>query len=340
MIRSAACLSALLGVICYGADAQQSSSQAQEGFYNGKTLRIIVGFPPGGGFDIYARAIAREMGKHIPGAPTIIVQNMPGAASLNSIKYMDVGAPQDGTAINTFNSGVILDSLTNPDKIGLKLTDYHFIGSAARDIPVCYAWHTAGIRNLKDITPDRQFILGNTTRGSSTYINGSILKNFLGVNLRHVLGFPGSAEQRLAIERGEITGDCGSWSSVPVDWLKNARVIPLVKFSTQSVEGLPANIPYVGDLIDEQSKKDLVAFVLASVELGKPYVVSKKVPAARVTILRRAFDQTMTDSDFLAASRKLGIPISPIGGEDAGTIIERIYGAPPQIVQQSLQFLE
>lgn len=303
-------------------------------------MRIIVGFPPGGGFDIYARAIARELGKYIPGAPTIIVQNMPGAASLNSVKYMDVGAPQDGTAINTFNGGVILDSLTNPDRIGLKLTDYQFIGSAARDVPVCYAWHTAGINSLKDITTDKQFILGNTTRGSSTYINGSILKNLLGVNLRHVLGFPGSSEQRLAIERGEITGDCGSWSSIPVDWLKNNRVVPLVKFSQQTADGLPASIPYVGDLISEPAKKDLVAFVLASAELGKPYIVSRKVPADRVKVLRTAFDQTMMDRDFLATSSKLGLPISPVSGGEAEGVIRRIYAAPSQIVQQSLQFLE
>ncbi len=340
MQRYATYVTSILALASFGLDARSSIALSQENFYSGKTVRIIVGFPPGGGFDIYARAIAREIGKHIPGASAVIVQNMPGAASLNSVKFLDVGAPQDGTAINTFNSGVILDSLTNPEKIGLKLSEYQFIGSAARDVPVCYAWHTAGISSLEDITADKPYILGNTTRGSTTYINGSILKNLLGVNLRHVIGFPGSAEQRLAIERGEITGDCGSWSSIPVDWVLNKRVRPLVKFSTQMADDLPADVPYVGDLISDQSKKDLITFVLASAELGKPYIVSRNVPADRVKLLRGAFDQTMKDPEFLATSRKLRLPISPISGEEAEAIIRRIYSAPQKVVQQSLQLLE
>ena len=162
----------------------------------------------------------------------------------------------------------------------------------------------------------------------------------LGINVRHVLGFPGSAEQRLAIERGEVTGDCGSWSSIPVDWIRNNRVIPLVKFSTQSSADLPAGIPYVGDLIGDEAEKKLVAFVLASAALGKPYIVSRAVPADRVKILRSAFDQTMKDAEFLAASRKLALPISPLTGDEAEAIIKGIYAAPPEIVQKSLQFLE
>jgi hypothetical protein len=155
-----------------------------------------------------------------------------------------------------------------------------------------------------------------------------------------VLGFPGSAEQRMAIERGEVTGDCGSWSSIPPDWITNKRIVPLVKFSTYAVDNLPQATPYIGDLIKDSEKRALVQLVLASGELGKPYIVSKKVPSDRIAILRSAFNATMSDAEFLASAKKLSLFVSPLTGEQAEDVIRNIYSAPPEIVRQSLQFLE
>lgn len=311
-----------------------------EDFFAGKTVKIVVGFSPGGGYDTYARALARSYGAHIPGKPSVIVQNMPGAASLKSVLYLDMGAPQDGTVINTFNNGVILESMTTPEKVKVRFNDFHWIGSTTRDFRVCYAWHTTGIKSIKEVMGSKEFILGGTSKGATSYINGAIMKNLLGVNVKHVLGFQGSNEVRIAVERGETTGDCGSWSSLPVDWRRDKKIISLVQFSKERSDDMPAGIPYAGDLVDDPKKKALVDFMLATNDLGKPYIMSKKVPIDRVKILREAFDKTMKDADFLANAKKLTLPITPINGEESEKIVAMIYAATPEMVQAAIKAVE
>lgn len=331
---------AKLSVAVAALTMSSAATMAQDDFFSGKTVKIVVGFSPGGGYDTYARALARDIGKYIPGKPAVIVQNMPGAASLKSVLYLDMGAPQDGTVINTFNNGVILESMTNPDKVKIKFTDVRFIGSTTRDFRVCYAWHTQGIKSIKDVQGSRQFILGGTSKGATAYINGAIMGNLLGVNIKHVLGFQGSNEQRIAVERGETTGDCGSWSSIPDDWKRDKKIVPLVQFSTERSEDMPAGIPYAGDIVSDPKNKALVDFMLATNDLGKPYIVSKLVPADRLATLRKAFDDTMKDAEFLANAKKLNLPVTPVNGEESEKIVQKIYSATPEMVAAAIKAVE
>ena len=331
---TAAVTASALSLLLVGAS---STLAATPDFYKGKTVRIVVGFSSGGGYDTYARTLARHILKHIPGKPRVIVQNMPGAASLKSILYLDAGAQKDGTVIASFNHGVILESMTNPKKVKVKLNNYHYIGSTTRDFRICYAWHKSGITSLGDVMGKRQFILGGTSKGASSYINGAILKNVIGVNVKHVLGYPGSAEQRISVERGELSGDCGSWSSIPDNWIKNKKIIPIVQFSKDRSEDMPEGIPYAVDLVKDPKKKALLEFMIASNDIGKPYILSKKVPIDRVRILRAAFDATMKDKDFLASAGKLGLPITPVGGAEVEKIVAKIYQTPPLLVQAAIK---
>ena len=180
-----------------------------------KTLTFVVGSSPGGGYDTYTRILARHIGRHLPGQPNIVVQNMPGASSLKAVQYLDSGGPKDGSAIAAFNPGLINESLVNPDKIRFRFSDVAWVGSITRDLRACYAWAATGIKSWDDLKSFRQFNIGAPAPGTSSYINAAILKNLFGIALRHVMGYAGSAEQRLAIERGELDGDCGAWSSVP-----------------------------------------------------------------------------------------------------------------------------
>lgn len=319
--------------------AQMGSSslpaRAQEdSFFAGKTVTILVGFSPGGGYDHYARVLARHIGGHIPGKPNVIVQNMPGAGSFTAVRHLDGPAPKDGTIVAAFNPGLMTDALTDPEKFKVKFTDFAWLGSITRDVRVCYAWNAAPVRSLADLAAGKEFIMGATGTSTSNYVNGAVLRNLFGLKVRQITGFPGSNEIRLAIERGELHGDCGSWSSIPEDWVKNKRITPIVAFTSRRLPEIPADLPFAGTLAKSAEQAAVLDIVIAAGELGRPYILSRQVPAPRVAALRMAFDATMKDEAFLAEARKQELPVDPANGAEAEEILRRIYAAPPAIVEQ------
>lgn len=309
-------------------------------FYAGKTVSFAVGFSPGGGNDLNARLLARHMGRHIPGTPTIIVQNMPGAASSKPVMYLDQGAARDGTVIATFGNGIILLSLLDPEKMKLDLSKVAWIGSITREDAVCFSWHAAGINNWADLqNKSKRFNVGVSAPGSNVYNAAAILKNMFNTNAHIIMGYPGSSEKRIAIERGELDGDCGSWASTPQDWLRDNKIVPLVRFAAQGTPGMPA-MPYIMDYVTNDKDRKILDFLLASGEVGRPYVASLAVPADRLKILRSAFDATMTDAAFLAEAKKLEMPISPVSGPEAAKLVGDIYGAPADIVSAAREIVK
>src|SRR5947207_4687645 len=196
-----------------------------------RTNSIVVGSSAGGGYDTYARILARHIGRYIPGQPAFIVQNMPGASSLKAVQYLDTSAPKDGSVIAAFNPGLLNESLLNADKIRFRFIDVGWVGSITRDLRACYAWAATGIKTFDDLRKYKQFNIGAPAQGTSSYVNAAVLKNMFGIAVRLVTGYAGSAEQRLAIERGELDGDCGAWSSVPPDWISNRKVNPVISFA-------------------------------------------------------------------------------------------------------------
>ncbi len=202
-----------------GSAAAQDASE----FYKNKTVNIIVGFSSGGGYDLYARLLSRHFGKFAAGSPTFVVQNMPGAGSLTAVRSLDARFPQDGTAIVAFNPGLITESLVNPERTKVSFTDVAWLGSTSRDFRVCYAWAATGIKTWEDVKNQKEFIVGVTAPGSSSYINSATLRSVFGLNVKQVAGYPGSAETRLAIERGELHGDCGTWSAITPEWREQKK---------------------------------------------------------------------------------------------------------------------
>src|SRR5712691_449189 len=259
-------------------------------FYKGKTLRIVVGFSPAGGYDLYARLLARHLSRHIPGNPTIVVQNMPGAASLKSVQYLSAGAPTDGTAMVTFNPGLITQSLTSPDKVPVKFLDYAGIGNVSEDFRVCFTWNATGVRSWQDFLAKDRLVFGNTGVGTSAYIDDRMLSDLFGAKLHAVMGYPGSADKRIAIERGELDGDCGSWTSLPDDWLRDNKITLLVRFSRTLLPDMPQNLPYGGDLLTDPKKKQILNLLAAGAVVGRPYIAPRGVPPDRLAALRAAFD--------------------------------------------------
>ena len=312
--------------------AAQAQAQAQD-FYKGKTFTIVVGFSPAGGFDNYARVLARYIGNHIPGKPTVIVQNMPGAGSLTSVRYLDLTAPKDGTVMTIFNPGLVTQSLVQPDRVNLDFRKFSWVGVVTPDFRVCYGYGPKGITSWDQLMHSgRKFIIGSTGKGSGNYINGATLRIVFHAPVKQVLGFPGSAEQRLAIEQGELDGDCGSYSSIPVDWIKKGLVHSFVRFIEKQPPEIPASAAYVGTFATSDQQRQLLHVLDGGDEVGRPFIMSKQVPADRLAIVRKAFDDTMKDPAFLADMAKEQLPVHPMTGEEAEKIIGGLMSVPANIV--------
>ncbi|HEY4403455.1 MAG TPA: hypothetical protein VGN55_02285 [Xanthobacteraceae bacterium] len=309
-------------------------------FYKGKTFTIVVGFSPGGGYDVNARSLARHLSAHIPGNPSIIVQNMPGAGSLTSVRYLDVTAPKDGTAMTIFNPGLVTQSIMQPDKVQLDFRKYGWIGVVTPDFRVCYGFGPKGVKSWDDMMSRKEFVLGSTARGSGNYINGATLREVFHAPIKQILGFPGSAEQRLAIERGELDGDCGSYSSIPVEWVRDGSAHPFVRFTEQRPPEIPETAVYVGTFAKTEEQKQILDVLDASDEVGRPFIMSKQVPAERIAIMRKAFNETMQDKEFLADMAKQQNPVNPLTGEEAETIVAKMMSAPPAVVAKAKAIYE
>jgi tripartite-type tricarboxylate transporter receptor subunit TctC len=300
-------------------------------FYRGKTITILAGFSPGGGFDLNARVLARHIGRHIPGNPTVVVQNMPGAGSLTAVHYLDLSAPKDGTVLDIFNFGNIGDSRLHADKIKVDFRKFNWIGSISQDLTVCYVWNTFGVKTIADLQAKPRVHMGLTGMGSSSDTNQRILKSIFGVRIQQVAGYPGSAEQRIAIERGELDGDCGAWSSIPLEWIEGRKIVPVIRSSPSIAPDMPPDVPYSVDIAPSEHDRQVLRMLLAPTQVGRPFIASQAVPAERVRILRDAFNATMQDPQFMAEAQKLRLPISPKTGEEALRVVEEIYATPDDI---------
>jgi tripartite-type tricarboxylate transporter receptor subunit TctC len=316
-----------------------NATAAQDHFYAGKTISLVVGYSAGGGYDIYARMLARHYGRHIPGHPNVIVQNMPGAASMTSVRYLDATAPKDGTAVTMFDPGLITQVLT-ADKPVVNFANFQWIGTLLRDIRICYAWAATGIKTFDDMMKRKQFMIGTTAKGSNAYVNGAILRNVFKAPVRQISGYPGSNEQRLALERGELEGNCGSWTAMPQEWLVNRKINALLRFSENRPADMPKEVPYVLDLAQTQEQKDVIDILNSPGELGRPFIVARQVPADRVATLRNAFQSTLKDEAFLADAKKQSLLLDPVTGEEAEKVTARIYAAPPDLIRKAKDVLE
>lgn len=335
MSRIHSILFALLLVTTFGATPAQADD-----FYKGKTLNIIVGYTTGGGYDVYARLLARFIAEYIPGRPTVVVKNQPGAGSLSAVRAINVTQPKDGTVMVIFNPGLIIQSMIQPDVVDVDFRKFAFVGIATPDFRVCYGFGPDGVKTWDDMMKRKEFIMGGTGKGSGNYVNGAILRLVFGAPVKQVLGFPGGAEKRIALERGEIDGDCGDMGSIPADWLRDHKAHPFVRFTKDKAPEVPESARWIGDFATTQDQHDLLDVLNAQDEVGRSFMVSGEVPADRLAILRKAFNDTMKDPAFLAEAEKARSPIQPLTGEEAGQLVGKIMSASPAVVARAKEIYE
>jgi tripartite-type tricarboxylate transporter receptor subunit TctC len=320
-----------LGTILLSLAGTAALAQSEDSYFRGRTMTIFVGFAPGGGNDGYARLLARHMGRHIPGSPTIIVENAPGAGSAHAIAAMEAG-PKDGTQLATFSADLINGALLDPEHVKVDFSRYAWLGSTALDDRMCDAWSATGILTWDDLMKAKQFVVGTAAPGSVSYTLGAILKNMFGAPVKFVQGYQSSAEENVAMERGELDGLCATWStSIRPDWIRDKKVNVVAWFVPQKAPGTES-VPYLVDLAKTDKDKQVLRFLVSVAEIGRPYLMSAQVPPARIALLRKAFDETMTDPVAIADANKVSLPLSAVSGEATAKIVSQIYGAPADII--------
>jgi tripartite-type tricarboxylate transporter receptor subunit TctC len=305
---------------------------AADDFYRGKSISLLIGYGPGGGYDVYGRLLARHIGRHIPGNPHIISQNMPGAASLTALRHLEAIAPKDGTVLALFDFVQIVNSVLEPQKTGLNFRNYNWIGSISEDLSVCYAWATRGITTLDQLKALPQVHMGLTAAGDSQDIRLKVLRRLLGVNVKPVAGYPGTGTQYIALERGELDAGCGGWSSLPLTWRTEGKINVLVKLSPSQPQGFPPKVPYAGDILVTEREKSVLRLLSNPAQVGKPVVMSQAVPAERVQTIRNAFAATIKDPQFLADAEKLKVDVSPRLASESMQMLEEIYAMPADVI--------
>jgi tripartite-type tricarboxylate transporter receptor subunit TctC len=318
-----------------------AAPQAQaDDFYKGKTFTIVVGFTPGGGYDAYARNLSRHIGSHIPGNPTVIVQNMPSAGSLTAVRYLNLTAPKDGTVMVIFNPGMVTQSIVQPEKINLDFRQYSWVGVVTPDYRVCYGYGDKAPKTWDEMMHRKEFILGSTGKASGNYINGATLREVFHAPVKQIMGYPGSAEQRLAIEQGALDGDCGSYSSIPQEWINRGLAHSFVRFTKDRPAEVPESAVYIGTFATSETQQKLLNLLNTGDEVGRPFIMSKQVPADHLAVIRKAFDDTMKDPEFLADMEKQQLPVHPLTGAEAEKIVSDLSTVPADIVAQAKSIYE
>ena len=322
---------AAIALLALGLPAGPSNAQEAPSFYAGKIIKLIVGLPPGGGADAYARLVQRHLGRHTAGTPTIIIQNMPGAGSLRSVMALNA-APEDGTVMAHFSSALLSEAITAPERVRLDFRSYAWLGNISEDVRVCYLRSASGIRNWNDMLARNEVIFGATAQGNAGNVDTALLRNLFGVKVKQVSGYAGSAEKRLAVEKGEIDGDCGGWTSVPDDWLRDRKINVMVRLSPTLVSGMDRNVPFGGDLVRNADERKIYDFLTAPERLGRLFMVSGGVPADRVAILRAAFNAMVVDPAFLAEAEQVRLLVTPMAAAEVVRQVGALYATPADLV--------
>jgi len=343
MLRCA--IATIIAVACLAASAAkaQDSQDSIASFYRGKTVAIVVGSAVGGGFDTYGRLVGRHLGRFIPGNPTVIVQNIPGAGSNRAASYVALNAPKDGTVIGAIQAIGVTQTLLSDQPVPHDPSKLIMIGSANSSVFFCVVRSDAPVQSFAE-TFDKEAIIGTSSEGATLRDYPVMLVNLLGVKMRLIGGYAGSREIMIAIERNEVQGMCGmDWSSFLTQqpaWVSSgfARLL-----AQEDLKGHPVmnkmGVPLTISFAKNAEARDAMELIYSQNLFGRPYIMAPGVPADRVAALRQAFAATLKNKAVLADAEKLGLDINPTGGEELQALVARLYAMPPNVVARAKQSL-
>ena len=317
--------------------ARPAHADAVEDFYKGKTISVVIGYSVGGGYDLYARHLARHMGKYIPGRPTLVPQNMTGAGSLRAASYIYSAAPKDGTVFGTFARAMAIQPLLSSAPFdGTKFT---WLGSVTNDVSTCITWHTSPVKTWSDML-ETPVTLGGEGPGADPDIFALLYKNVFGAKVKLVTGYHGTNDTVLAMERGEVDGLCGlSWSTLQsrhLEWMKSGKINIVVQAAFKKQPEL-AGVPLITDLVKTPEQGQILKLILTSQEMARPFAAPPGIPDDRRAALLAAFERTMKDPEFLEEAKKLNLEVNPVSAHAIDDLLAELYATPKEVLEKAAQ---
>jgi len=313
-----------------------SAPVSAQPFYENRTVTIIVGFGPGGGYDTMARVLARHMGSHMPGKPNFVVMNMSGASGLKSVNHLFSVAPRDGSIFGTFHSATPLQEALRSKAVRFKSVELSWVGSLSESVNVLAVTDAAGVRTLEE-AKSRQVIMGAV--GSGGGIMGAyprLMNALLQTRFKIVAGYRGSNDVFLAMEREEVHGATTAWASWKIarpTWVRDGKVVPLVQIGSKKNADLP-DTPLLLDLVKNEDQRRMVHLLSGNMQIERPFAGPPAIPQARLALLRRAFNATVRNTAFLADAKQAGETIDPRTGEEVAEIVRQIVETPAALVDR------
>jgi tripartite-type tricarboxylate transporter receptor subunit TctC len=329
------------GAVAQGDGAARADAIAD--FYSGKSVQLVIGYAPGGGYDVYARTLARHMARHIPGNPSIVVQNMPGAGSIKAANYLYNIAPKDGTAFGGFSRGAFLDPLLGRGEgVQYVAAKYGWLGSISNEVGVCAFRADSGIATWQDMQT-KSYVIGSTGAGADSDVFPTVLHKMFGLPMKVVTGYHSAADVVLAITRKEVDGRCGwSWSSL-MAWNKDMYQSKTIKVALQLASEKLAELPDTPSILEVArgpEQRAALKLILSRQMMARPYVAPPGIPRERLDALRAAFDATMKDPQFLAEAQRQDLEVRPVSGPEADALITEIYASPPAVVKLAIEVMK
>ncbi len=318
------------------AGALAAASAQAEDFYAGKTITIVTSTGVGGTYDVSARALSRHMARYIPGNPTIVVQNMPGAGNVLATNFMFVNAPKDGTFIATVHAAMPMHQVLDGRGVRYDASKFNWLGSTGAENEVLLVWNTAGVSTFEQATK-KEVVLGGTGEGSGIFMIPMAMNNVLGTKFKMVIGYKSSEDVNLAMQRGEIQArafSLGSIVSQHPDWIRDKKISFIAQAGAHRAHDLP-DVPLLTELARNDEQRQILQMVSATAGLGKPFLAPPGVDADRVALLRKAFASALSDPQFLADANKLNLKIEPMSAEEVTQIVSQTIGAGPDIIAKT-----
>jgi tripartite-type tricarboxylate transporter receptor subunit TctC len=326
--------------------AASGSNAAPAEFYRGNKIRLLIGTTPGAGYDLIGRLVAAHLGKHLPGNPSIIVENMPGAGSLTMVNHLYNRAARDGTAIGLPLNGILLEPTLKlmsrtGGTIGFDITKMSWIGSTSEEPQVLWFKSDSKIKTIDDLRTVISMV-GASSPGADNFTVAMLTNKLLGAKMNVVRGYRGTQPVFLAAERGEVEGSATAYAAIVVtkgDWLRDKKIRLLVQYGTERLSELP-DVPTAIELTDDAEHKAMLTFFATKFKAAYPFVLPPEVPADRVEAIRAAFQATVTDPDFVAAIRKAGLQLKPVSGAEIERLIQSTYKTSPQVLDRLRSMIE
>jgi tripartite-type tricarboxylate transporter receptor subunit TctC len=328
------------GLLAVCASAPFAHAQGVESFYKGKQISLLIGFGPGGGNDIWGRTIARHMGRHIPGNPTMVAQNMPGAGTMKLALHLQSVAPADGSVFGMISRGLPLEPLLGDRNTQFAPQKMSWIGSPDQDTNVCVVTTSAKAKTLSDLKTI-EVTMGGSGSGADTAVYPEFFAQFLGLKIRTVKGYPGSNEVLLAMERGEVDGICVAYDAIARQRLfLDGKINILFQAALKKDPKIKGDPPLVVDANPDPKKKDILEFFLSRAAFGRPLVAPPAVPKDRLAALQKAFLDTMNDPALKAEAEKFGLSVDPISGDELAALVAQAYKTPEASVRALADMLK